>query len=220
MKVYSVIPAYNEANTVGNIIKTAKQYSEVIVVDDCSKDDTYNVSKNAGAIVVKHETNQGYGKGLRDGIEEAINQGAEVIVTLDADGQHNPNDIPKLVKEIENGFDVVAGSRFLGGKQWGTWKRMFAVRALALETRVLAGVTITDIQSGFRAYRAEVLKNVKISDFGMGVSVEVPIKAKRLGYKFKEVPIEISSPHRIKSMSSVIRQGIAVGYAIIKHSFF
>lgn len=218
MKVYIVIPAYNESATVGSIVKKSKKFGNVIVVDDCSKDDTYHIAKKSGAIVIRHKVNMGYGKALKDGMNEALRRCAECIITIDADGQHDPDDIPRLIKEIENGYDIVAGSRFLGGKQWSSWRRMYAIRLLALQARIMSGVRLTDIQSGFRAYRSHVLKSIKIEDYGMGFSVEVPIKAKKRGYRFTEVPIRIEKPHAIKNLYTVLRQGIGVGIAIIKYS--
>jgi len=218
MQIYAVIPAYNESKTVGKIILMTKKYCNVIVVDDGSKDGTADIAKKAGAIVVRHEINMGYGKGLHDGINAALSHGADAVITLDSDGQHDPNDIPKFVKSLESGADIVIGSRFLEGKSWGTRKRMIALRLLALQFWVFTGLRLTDVQSGFRAYRAKVFDKIKLSESGMAFSVELPIKAKKLGYRFSEVPITIGKPAQLKSFSSALRQGKEIGVAIIKHS--
>ncbi len=218
MKVYAVIPAYNEAATVGQIVKIAKKYCTVLVVDDGSKDETAAVAKKSGAEVVRHATNMGYGRGLRDGISAALERGADAIITLDADGQHDPNDIPKFIDALNKGSAGVVGSRFLTGNSWGTWKRMLALRLLAIQLRVFTGIEMTDVQSGFRAYSAEMLRSIKLSEEGMAFSVELPIKAKRLEYQFTEVPIQIKQPHRIKTFWSAMKQGIEVGKAIIRYA--
>jgi len=220
MKVFAAIPAYNEEKTVADIIKRTKRYCSVIVVDDGSKDRTAELAKKAGAIVIKHEKNKGYGGSLIDGIDEAIKRKAEFIITLDADGQHNPNDIPKFIEALKNGYDVVSGSRFISGKSWGSWKRQVAIKALTTQAYLLSGLKLTDIQSGFRAYKASIFKRISLKNTGMGFSVELPIKAKKLGYKFKEVPIELKKPYKIKSFWNALKQGINVGLAIFRYALF
>jgi glycosyltransferase involved in cell wall biosynthesis len=218
MNIFAVIPAYNEERTVANVIKKTKKYCSVIVVDDGSSDRTTEVSKRNGAILIRHEKNKGYGMSLTDGINEALKRKAKIIITLDSDGQHNPDDIPKFIDAINEGYDIVIGSRFLGRKRWGTWKRQLAIKALTFQTFLFSGLNITDIQSGFRAYNAKVFSKITLYDTGMGFSAELPIKAKKKGYKFKDIPIDIGKPHRIKSFWSALRQGIHVGLAIIKYS--
>ncbi len=218
MKIYIVIPAHNEEHTVSKIIKEAKKYGKVVLVNDGSKDNTSSISKKAGAIVLDHKKNMGYGKALYDGIKFSIKDNADFIITLDSDGQHNPEDIPKFIEALENDNDVVIGSRFLGGKQWGSRKRMFALKLLSLQLRIFSGLKLTDAQSGFRGYNSKVFKDIQLTDFGMGLSVELPIKAKKKGFSFIEVPIEIKRPHQIKTFFSVMHQGIGVGYAILRYS--
>jgi len=220
MKTIAVIPAFNEEKTVAIIVKKTKKYCPIIVVDDGSKDRTAELAKKSGAILIEHEINEGYGKSLIDGINEAIKRKAEIIITLDADGQHNPDDIPKFINALKEGYDVVSGSRFLSGKSWGSWKRQLAIKALTTQTYLFSGLKLTDIQSGFRAYRADIFKKISLKHTGMGFSVEVPIKAKKIGCKFVEVSIKIRRPFRIKSFWSALRQGIEICKAIIKYSLF
>ena len=218
MKIFAVMPAHNEEKTIANIIKRAKKYCSVIVVDDGSSDNTAKISKKSGAILVRHDRKSGYGKSLKDGIEEALRRKAKIIITLDSDGQHNPDDIPRFIDMINDGYDVVSGSRFLGRNHWGTWKRQLAIKALTFQAFLFSGLRITDIQSGFRAYNTRIFRKIRLKDYGMGFSVELPIKAKKRGFKFKDIPIDIGRPHRIKSFWSVVKQGIQVGIAIIKYS--
>jgi len=218
MKVFAVIPAYNEEKTVIDIVKRSKKYCSVIVVDDGSKDRTAKLARKAGAIVIRHEKNKGYGASLTDGINESLRRKADYVITLDADGQHNPDDIPKFIEALRNGYDIICGSRFISGKSWGSRKRTMAIKLLTYQARLFTGLKLTDIQSGFRGYNFKVFKKIKLSGKGMGFSVELPIKAKKLGYKFTEVPIEIKKPHVIKSFRSVLKQGIEVSLSIIKYS--
>jgi glycosyltransferase involved in cell wall biosynthesis len=220
MKTLAAIPAYNEEKTVTAIVKRTKKYCAVIVVDDGSKDRTAELAKKAGAIVIRHGKNKGYGISLIDGINEARRRKADFIITLDADGQHNPDDIPKFIKALENGYDVVAGSRFLSGKSWGSKKRMIAIKLLTYQAQLFSGLNLTDIQSGFRGYNTKIFDKIKLESKGMNFSVELPIKAKKLGYKFIEASIEINKPHIIKSFWSVLKQGIEVSLSIIKYSLF
>lgn len=220
MKTFIVIPAYNEGKTIGEIVRRCKKYGEVIVVDDGSKDDTSRKSKTAGATVIEHKINKGYGRTLYDGIKFAIRKKADYIITIDADGQHDPEDIPKFIERLESGCDVIVGSRFLGGRQWGSLKRMTALKLLALQVRVFSGLKLTDVQSGFRGYNSKVFEKIELTDFGMGLSVELPIKARKKGFSFSEVQIVIKRPKHLKGFFNVLKQGIEVGIAIIKYSLF
>jgi glycosyltransferase involved in cell wall biosynthesis len=220
MKVFAAIPAYNEEKTVADIVKRTKRYCSVILVDDGSKDRTAELAKKAEAIVLRHESNKGYGISLIDGINEALRRKADFIITLDADGQHNPDDIPKFIEALKNGYDVVSGSRFISGKSWGSWKRHMAIKLLTYQAWLFSGLRLTDIQSGFRGYNSKIFNKIKLESKGMDFSVELPIKAKKLGYGFIEVPIEIKKPHAIKSFFSVLKQGSRVGVSVIKYSLF
>jgi glycosyltransferase involved in cell wall biosynthesis len=220
MRAYAVIPAFNEQNTIFDIVRKTRKYCSVIVVDDGSKDITGKLAKRAGAVVIKHQKNEGYGKSLIDGINEALRRNAKFIITLDADGQHNPDDIPKFIEALKQGYDIIAGSRFLSENLWGSCKRRLAIKALTFQAYLFSGLKLTDIQSGFRAYNVKIFKNISLNNTGMGFSVELPIKAKKLNYKFKEVPIKLKKPYKIKSFWSALRQGLEVGEAIIKYSLF
>jgi len=220
MKIYAIIPAYNEQNTIFDIVRKAKKYCPVIVVDDGSIDGTAKLAEKVGAIVIKHDKNKGYGRSLIDGINEALRRKADLIITLDADGQHNPDDIPKFIEALNNGYNVVSSSRFLSGKSWGTRKRMIAIKLLTYQAWLFSGLKLTDIQSGFRGYNSKIFDKIKLEAKGMDFSVEILIKAKRFGYSFVEIPIEIKKPYSIKSFWSALKQGLEVGEAIIKYSLF
>jgi glycosyltransferase involved in cell wall biosynthesis len=220
MKVYAVIPAYNEEKTIQEVVKKTRKYCPVIVVDDGSDDKTAKLAKKSRAILIKHIENKGYGKSLIDGIKNAIAFNADYVITLDSDGQHNPDDIPKFIESLEGGYDIVSGSRFLDKKSWGTKKRMAAIKLLTYQAKIFSRLKLTDIQSGFRGYNTRIFRKIKLEDSGMGFSVELPIKAKKKGFSFTEVPIRIRKPHNIKTFWHAFKQGVEVSLAIVKHSLF
>ena len=114
MKTLIIIPAYNEELTIGSVVALAKKYGDVLVVDDGSGDRTSEIAREAGAIVIRHNTNMGKGAALKTGFEYALSREYEIVVTLDADGQHNPDEIPLLMEPIIRGeADLVIGSRYL-----------------------------------------------------------------------------------------------------------
>jgi glycosyltransferase involved in cell wall biosynthesis len=115
-RILIAIPSYNEELTIGSVIALAKEYGDVLVIDDGSKDRTSKVARNAGAIVIRHDVNRGKGNALKTGFEYALSNGYDIVVTLDADGQHNPDEIPLLLEPILKGeSDLVIGSRYLNG---------------------------------------------------------------------------------------------------------
>ncbi|OYT43569.1 MAG: hypothetical protein B6U88_00710, partial [Candidatus Aenigmarchaeota archaeon ex4484_56] len=186
-------------------------------VDDGSTDKTSEIAEKEKVTVIKHKKNEGYGKSLIDGIKLACNMKVNFIVTLDADGQHNPNEIPKLINLIKKDYDVVIGSRFLGKTKNLTFKRNIALRLLSLQFFLFTGLYLTDIQSGFRVYRREIIENCKFKEAGMGFSVESLIKLKKRGAKFIEVPVNIKHFKGVKTFFSVFMQGIEIGKTILKY---
>lgn len=218
MKVIAVIPAYNEEKTLESVVREVKRYCPVIVVNDGSEDNTEKIAKNAGATVISHRKNMGYGKSLKDGVDEAIKLGADYIITLDGDGQHNPEDIQKFIKAFNIGADIISGSRFLGTKIYCSKKRKFAIQMLTVLFHIVSGLPLSDIQSGFRAYKKDVFIRTKIKEFGMEFSIEIILKAKKQGFVFMEIPIEIKYSKKVRLINS-IRQGISVLYATIRYAF-
>jgi len=219
MKIVAVIPAHNEEKTIGIVIRKIKKFVDlVIVVDDGSTDRTGKIALKEGAIVLTHKINQGYGKSLIDGLDLAISKKPKYIITLDGDGQHDPKEIPNFVRELDNGYDVVIGSRFLGKSSNLTLKRNIALRLLSLQFFIFTGLFLSDVQSGYRGYRKEVLEGIKFKERGMGFSVESLIKLKEKRIKFKEIPIEVKYFKGVKSFMDVFKQGILVGKTIIKYS--
>jgi len=156
MKIFTVIPAWKEEKNIEKTVKSAKKYSKVVVVDDGSSDHTYEMAKKSGAIVERNKKNQGAGAATKKGIKKALDLGADIIVTMDADGQHKSEDIPRLINPIKDGkADFVLGSRFKRKDNMPLTKR-FGNKILTSWTKLLFGVSVTDSQSGFKAMKREV----------------------------------------------------------------
>jgi len=188
--IVAAIPAYNEEYTIGKIVLLSQKYvDKVLVCDDGSQDLTGEIAERIGAIVIRHEKNMGKGAALRSLFKKAMELGADIVVTLDADNQHDPNDIPKLIDPILKGeADIVNGSRFLesiGGEI--PLHRKLGNKFLSKLTNTAGNVNITDTQSGFRAYSRGAIEQIEISTDGIGVDTEIILKAK--GLRIKEVPI-------------------------------
>ena len=185
------IPAFNEETMIGQVVLDAQKFADVVVVcDDGSSDATGAIAKRLGADVIRHKRNMGYGASLKSLFKRACELNADVLVTLDADGQHNPEEIPKIVKPIAQGAaDLVIGSRFIethGTKEMPFYRR-FGVQLI---TKLVNGSSkngISDAQSGFRAYSRQALERLSPVEDGMGASVEILLNASKHDLKICEV---------------------------------
>jgi glycosyltransferase involved in cell wall biosynthesis len=191
-RVVIVIPAYNEERTIVGVIRglKARGFTRIIVVDDNSSDRTSELAGNEGVILLRHILNRGLGGALGTGIKAALRFMPDVIVTFDADGQHDPDDIPRFLEPIEKGeVDAVIGSRMQdpGGMPWF---RRIANRLANLVTHLLFGIWTTDSQSGFRAFSRNAAGKLQIMTSGMEVSSEMIAEIARNGLMYKEVPIK------------------------------
>jgi len=206
------IPAYNEERNIAKlIVKLQKITDKIIVCNDGSSDLTSEIAEKMGAIVINHPKNLGYGAGIRSIFLKAKEIDSDILVTFDADGQHRVEDIQTVVEPIiKNEADVVIGSRFLGNNKEVPGYRKAGIKTITSVTNTAMDSKITDSQSGFRAYNKRALKDVVPSDYGMGVSTEILIKANKMGFKIKEVPITIlyegdtSTHHPVSHGASVI----------------
>ena len=193
MKVTVGIPAYNEEKNIAKIIvELKKTVDQIIVCDDGSTDSTSEIAESLGAIVVKHTKNSGYGMAIRSIFLKSREINADILVTLDADGQHKIEDINKIIKPVVDGeADISIGSRFLKEDNNTPGYRKLGVKIITKVTNSSLSEKITDAQSGFRAYNNKVLQSLTPADSGMGISTEILIKSSNLGLKIIEVPTEI-----------------------------
>ena len=193
MKITVGIPAYNEEKTIAKIIvKLKKTVDQIIVCDDGSTDSTSEIAESLGATVVKHAKNSGYGMAIRSIFLKSREINADILVTLDADGQHKIEDINKIIKPVVDGeADISIGSRFLKEDNNTPGYRKLGVKIITKVTNSSLSEKITDAQSGFRAYNNKVLQSLTPADSGMGISTEILIKSSNLGLKIIEVPTEI-----------------------------
>ena len=190
--VVAIIPAYNEEKALADVIgKTLGHVDEVIVVDDGSSDKTSEVAIEAGARVIKHSVNLGKGEALKSGFK-AIGDDS-IIITIDGDGQHNPSEIPDLVRPIiEDGADLVNGSRYMNGPEENTPAyRRVGQKVLDIATNISAGTKVTDSQSGFRAFSPQSKNVFRFKDTGFGIESEMLVDAAEAGLKIVEVPITV-----------------------------
>jgi glycosyltransferase involved in cell wall biosynthesis len=193
-KIVAAIPCFNEERFIGSVVaKTRKYVDEVIVIDDGSSDDSAEIAEFAGATVYRHESNLGYGAAICSCLEKGQNRGADILVTIDGDGQHDPKEIPLLIKPILEGqADVVVGSRFLNAETKSPLYRRVGQQVLNVATNVGSGHKLSDSQSGCRAYSAKALEELNLSETGMSVSSEIQFAIKRAGLRVSEVTISVS----------------------------
>lgn len=199
-RLWVVIPAFNEATAIeGTIASLRRYYQNVVVIDDASTDGTAELAARAGATVIRHVVNRGQGAALQTGITFAIRANAEIIVTFDADGQHQPTDIPALVAPVKSGeCDVVLGSRFRGSSNVPRARRILLSLAVVF-TRLMTGAVITDTHNGLRAFSHEAARRLNLTMDRMAHASELidQIVAARL--RFVEVPVHVLyTPYSIR----------------------
>ena len=189
------IPAFNEEKAIGEIVKSAKAFSShVVVCDDGSSDHTAEAARLAGATVVRHALNKGYGAAIKTLFNFAKEENADVMVTIDSDGQHDPREIPGLLQPILRGeADIVIGSRFLREEDR---KRVPAFRSFGIKTitklsQLTSSHDLTDSQSGFRAYGKKAISLISLNEEGMAVSTEILMRAGQKNLLIKEIPVTI-----------------------------
>lgn len=218
--ILGCIPAFNEAKNIESIVRKAKKYcTEVIVCDDGSIDNTKEVAVSAGATVIKHNHNKGYGAAIKTLFQAAKDKHADVMVTLDSDGQHNVEDISKIIEPIlQNKSDIVIGSRFLNeeGRKKVPFYRAIGIKTITKFAQAISFNKITDAQSGFRAYNKRAIEEINLIEDGMGVSTEILVKANELDLSIQEVPITISYDVDVASTRNPIPHGLGVLSTIIR----
>jgi glycosyltransferase involved in cell wall biosynthesis len=204
-RIAIVIPALNESQTIAGVVDAATKYGVPIVVDDGSTDSTAALASQAGAVVVSHKSNLGYDAALNSGFRKAAELGSEIIITLDADGQHDPSLIGKFVDAIDQGADVVAGIR--------NRRQRFAEHLFAGFTSLRFG--IKDPMCGMKAYRTAVYKVLGHFDSCGSVGTELMIFAAKHGYRLGQIKIQA----RERKDRSRFGRVITGNYKIIRAMF-
>lgn len=195
MKIIAVVPALNCENTISRVVKGLYNVvDKVIVIDDGSIDRTRTNGNLNGATVVSHKKNLGLGSALRTGFKEALKRNADIVVTLDGDGQHDPYEVKKVIDLlIKNHCEVVIGSRLLDKSQWNKFPRhrLWGNLVLTFLTNLAIGKkTTTDSQSGYRALKREVFEKMTLGSSRMEIASEIVYEAAKKGFRIKEVSIK------------------------------
>ena len=223
MMKFACIPAYNEENTISDLVQTAKKYvDKVIVCDDGSTDNTLKNAKLAGAEIITHKKNQGYGAAIISLFDYCRIQNVDVMVTLDGDGQHDPNQIPILLDVLsQHNVDVVLGSRFFDNNTNTPGYRKRGIKIITSVSNFGTDFKVSDSQSGFRAYSKNAIDAIHPTEQGMSVSTEILLKISNKGLSLAEVPITTSYdgdtseqnpvPHGVSVLANTLK------YVSIKH---
>ncbi|PJF28448.1 MAG: glycosyltransferase family 2 protein [Phototrophicales bacterium] len=211
-----VIPAYNEERFIGSVVlKTRQIVSTVIVVDDGSRDATAEIAEAAGAVVVRHEVNKGKGVALNTGFLKAKEYTPEVVITLDGDWQHMPEEMALVAAPIlEGGADIVVGSRYLEKSSDVPVQRVIGHWGFTSLTNIVSGVSLTDSQSGYRAFSPAALEALTFSSNSFSVESEMQFLAKDHKLKVVEVPITIRYVDKPKR--NVLSHGLVVLNGILR----
>lgn len=218
--IYVVIPAKDEANRIGQVIhQTILQgYEQVIVVDDGSTDHTASLAQDYGATVLSHPINLGAGAATQTGVEFALAQGADIIVTLDGDNQHFPEDIPKLITALqEKAVDVVIGSRFLHRNDDIPPIRRLYNKIGNIITTLITGAIISDSQSGMKAFSADFARKIDFHFNGYEFCTEFIYLIRHHKASFAEVPINVRYSEETLEKGQSLGNGIKMAYRFFKH---
>jgi glycosyltransferase involved in cell wall biosynthesis len=237
--IVAVIPCLNEARYIGNVVTSTRKYiDKIIVINDGSTDDTANNAQKAGAIVIEHKKPLGQGAAIKTGFRAALEMHADIVLTLDGDGQHNPDEIPLILEPITRGnTDLVIGSRFLKPVKnikssfWGIGTkflrptegikgyRRLGIGVITYLYNLGAKTGISDSQCSFRAYNRKLLENICITEKGFSFSIQILIQARRKGFHIMEVPVTCIYHDYSSSLNPIIH-GIIVAFSVIRLRLF
>jgi polyprenyl-phospho-N-acetylgalactosaminyl synthase len=192
-KIFFVIPAYNEGKSIGRVVNELKKagYDNIVIIDDGSKDNTYTEAKKLGVFALQHAINRGQGAALKTGIDFALVNGADVIVTFDSDGQHRVEDLPAMLNPILKGeVDVTLGSRFIKKTSIPLGKRILLKGSIFVQW-LFYGVKLSDAHNGFRVLSRSAAQKIRIDSDRMEHASEIVEEIAKNNIKYKEVPIII-----------------------------
>lgn len=217
-EVYITIPMYNDEKMILNVIKDLNKagYKNIVVVDDGSKDNGYEVvKKNTDAIITRHIINRGQGAALQTGMEIALDRGAKYIVHFDSDGQHDVKDLDHMLETLIKGkYDIVLGSRFIQENDIPLKKRI-VLRLGILFTFILSQIWLTDVHNGLRAMTAETARKLDLQHDRMEHASEILDKVKSLNLKYKEVPVTIHYTEYSQAKGQSISNSINIAMKLI-----
>jgi glycosyltransferase involved in cell wall biosynthesis len=211
MATCAVIPAYNEEKTIQEVVqRTLPFVQQVIVVDDGSRDHTFERAKAMGVIVLRHDINMGKGAALKTGCDYAVRKGAEQLVVLDADGQHDPEEIPQFIEALSH-YDIVFGARQFSTEMPGVLK--MGNRGLNLLVRALYHIKLQDTQSGFRAFTAETYQKIRWQATDYCMESEMIANAGKQRIRYIELPIKTTYLDRYKG--TTVLDGLKIGLNLV-----
>jgi len=217
------IPAYNEESHIESLVNSAKNHVDsVVVCDDGSTDNTANIAKNAGAVVISHKINKGYGAAIISLFNYARENNVDIMITVDGDGQHDPDQIPLLLNTIsQHNVDVVIGSRFLNQNIEAPGYRQRGIKIITSTANYGTDLKVSDSQSGFRAYSKNAINAIHPTEENMSISTEILFKISNKGLSLAEIPITISYDGDT-SQHNPVSHGVSVlantiKYVSIKH---
>jgi len=191
--VYVIVPAYNEGECIETVVRELSAgFPNVVVVDDGSSDNTSSAARRGGGLVLWHIVNRGQGAALQTGMDFALGRGAQYVVTFDADGQHQSEDIAALLDPIVRGeCDITLGSRFLGGAADVPVSRRLLLRVAVLFTRIFNRVRVTDAHNGLRAFSRRAAERIDLRLDRMAHASELLDQVRASGLAFREIPVRI-----------------------------
>ncbi|MBI2050283.1 MAG: glycosyltransferase family 2 protein [Parcubacteria group bacterium] len=194
MRTLVVVPAYHESRKIFGVVRSVRELGYgVLVVDDASLDATADEARRAGAAVLRHFVNRGYGAALETGNQYALGHGYDIVVHFDGDGQHDAGEIARVIGPIQAGeADVVVGSRFLRGNASTPFVRKVLIKIAIIFTWAFSGIRLTDSHNGFRAFSARALEAIDCRQDGMSYASEVIDQIAEHGLSVCEVPVTIA----------------------------
>ena len=229
MKISIIIPCYNEEKTISKIIKKVENFNlfnkEIIIIDDGSIDNTKKIlselsKENKDLKIYYHESNEGKGASLKTGIKKAS---GDIILFQDADLEYDPEDYEKLINPfLKADADVVYGSRFLGGDyvRIHFFWHYVANKLLTLVTNILTNLNMTDMETGYKLFKRDVIQSINIKENFFGVEPEITVKLAKKKYIFYEVPISYSGRSYEEGKKITLKDAFIAIYCIFKYRFF